>query len=135
MISVPLELIPSHFPQIQAVYLFGSCAEGKESPDSDIDLALLLPPEDAKIAGNLSTTDLRFDLEKRLKREVDLVNLRRVSTVFQNEITTSGTRILCRDENEADVFEMLVLSKYQKLNEERAGILASLRESGKAYAV
>jgi len=135
MIPIPLDLIRSHFPQVQAVYLFGSCAEGMEQPDSDIDIALLLPPADAKIAGDLSATNLRIDLEERLRREIDLVNLRLVSTVFQNEIATSGIRIFCLNENEADAFEMLVLSKYVKLNEERAGILSSLQESGKAYSI
>ncbi len=40
MFSIPLDMIRSHFPQVQAVYFFGSCAEGTENPDSDIDIVI-----------------------------------------------------------------------------------------------
>ncbi|MGB3218855.1 MAG: hypothetical protein WBD79_15760, partial [Anaerolineae bacterium] len=65
---------------------------------------------------------------------VDLVNGREVSTVFQKEIIRSGRRIYTADDNAVAEFEMLTLSYYQKLNEERAAILQVFRETGKAYA-
>lgn len=65
--------------------------------------------------------------------EVDLVNLRRVSTVLQKEIIMAGRRIFCADVYGADEFEMVRLSLYQKLNEERAAILAEARKSGRLY--
>ena len=97
-------------PALQAVYLFGSCADGTSRPQSDLNLAVLLPHVDAKAAG----------------RGVDLINLRTVSTVFRHEIVTTGIPIF---------FEMITLSLYQKLNEERAEILRSVRSDGRAYAV
>jgi predicted nucleotidyltransferase len=66
---------------------------GTERPDSDVDIALLLPPEEAKGAGSLSFSDLRFKLEEAFGKRVDLVNLRMVSTVFKKEITCYGKRI------------------------------------------
>jgi uncharacterized protein len=53
---------------------------------------------------------------------VDLINLRETNTVFQNEIITEGRLICMTDESATDAFEMNVMSAYQKLNEERAGI-------------
>ncbi len=72
------------FPTLQVVYLFGSYASGDPWPNSDVDIALLLPPKVARQAGSLYLTSLHDQLEKALHREADLINLRRVSTVFQH---------------------------------------------------
>lgn len=100
-----------------------------------MDIALLLPHNAAKTAGPLVMSPLRFSLEKHLHRPMDLVNLRRVSTVFQKEIIAKGIRMFCANDDEADLFEALVLSLCGKLNEERAEILASLGETSRAYSV
>jgi len=36
------ELIQSHYPDIQAIYFFGSAVNYQLQPDSDIDIALLM---------------------------------------------------------------------------------------------
>ena len=77
-----------------------------------------------------------FDaLADALGKPVDLLNVREVSTVFQKEIVHSGRRLYCTDENAVAEFEMLTLSHYQKLNEERKAILDSFEATGRAYAV
>ena len=123
------------YPATQAVYLFGSYGTENEWPDSDVDIALLLPPDEAKKAGVLVMSELHFALESLLKKDVDLINLRHVSTVFQKEIIMAERRIFCADDYAADEFEMLVLSFYQKLNEERADLLAEGLRSGSFYNV
>lgn len=123
------------YPDTQAVYLFGSYGSENEWPESDVDIALLLPPEEAKRAGQLTMSDLRFALESLLQKDVDLVNLRQASTVFQKEIVFSERRIFCAAQYATDEFEMLVLSFYQKLNEERAEVLAEGLRSGRFYSV
>lgn len=125
----------SVYPNTQAIYLFGSWGTEDEWPSSDVDIALLLPPEDARRIGSLAMSDLRFALQELLKKDVDLINLRLVSTVFQKEIILAERRIFCPDRYAADEFEMLVLSFYQKLNQERAGIMAEGLRSGRFYNV
>ena len=124
-----------HYPGVQAVYLFGFYATDRQWPNSDIDIALLFPPEEATKARNLNLSSCRFDLETTLRGEVDLVNLRQVSTVFQKEIFGVWRLGYCDDRLAVDEFEMLVISYYQKLNEERREILASFIDTGRAYAV
>ncbi len=63
------------------------------------------------------------------------MNARLVSTVFQKEIIGSGRLIYAADPYAVDEFEMLVMSYYQKLNEERKDILESFYRTGRAYAV
>lgn len=129
-----ISTVLSHYPAVQSIYLFGSYGSAKEWPDSDVDIALLLPPGQARDEKMLLLSQCRFDLEEALSRPVDLLNARLVSTVFQKEII-GGSRIYCSDPYAADEFEMLVISHYQKLNEERQGILEAFYKTGRAYPV
>lgn len=128
-----IQTVLKRYPQTQAVYLFGSYDTEDEWPKSDADIALLLPVKKAKNTGSLLMSDLQFEIEALLKKEVDLINLRLVSTVFQKEIIAANRRIFCADNNDADIFEMLVLSNYQKLNEERSGIIGDALKTGRFY--
>ncbi len=130
-----VEIVLAHYPAVQGIYLFGTHGTEYERPDSDIDIALLLPPEQAKKERDLVLSQCRRDLEDALHREVDLLNARQVSTVLQKEIIGSATLLYCADRYAVDEFEMLVLSFYQKLNEERAGVLAEGLASGRFYDV
>ncbi len=130
-----VETVLRYYPNVQAVYLFGTSGTEDEWPDSDVDIALLFDHKKAAKSGPLAMSDLCLDLEKRLKKDVDLINLRIVSTVFQKEIIAADRRIYCADEYAADEFEMLTLSRYQKLNEERKEILDAFWKSGRAYNV
>lgn len=127
-------VLKSH-PDTQAIYLFGSYGTADEWPDSDVDIALLLPPAKAKTAGSLAMGEPRFELEALLGKTVDLINVRQVSTVFQKEIIFAGRRIYTGDEYAAEEFEMLTLSFYQKLNEERREILDEFWRTGRAYQI
>jgi predicted nucleotidyltransferase len=120
----------AHFPTVQAIYLYGSFGAPNARPDSDIDIGLLFSHEEAKAAGGLAMHPLRTDLEDALRREIDLVNLRLADTVLCKEVVAKERRIYCADENAADAFEMYTLSLYQKLNEERADIVADFPNWG-----
>ena len=123
------------YPETQAIYLFGSYGTENEWPDSDVDIALLLPPEQAKASRMLAMSPLCAELGSLLEKPVDLINLRIVSTVFQKEIIASDRRIHTGNAYAADEFEMLVLSFFQKLSQERAEILAEGMCSGRFYNV
>lgn len=128
-------VIRAAFPDVQAIYLFGSWGTADEWPDSDIDIAVLLPPETAKTLGTLELVDTQNKLSSLLRKPVDLLNLRRISAVFQKEVVMAERRIYTADEYAAEEFEMLTLSFYQKLNEERAEVLAEGLRSGRFYDI
>jgi len=130
-----IELIQLHYPDIQAIYLFGSAINYQLQPNSDIDIALLLPHQIAKKLANLTMTPLHLELTHYFQRDVDLINLREVNTVFQYIIVNTGKIIYYRDKTTYRTFEMLTWSFYQKLNEERAEILEAFFKTGQAYAV
>jgi len=130
-----IQTVLRHYPDTQAIYLFGSYGTDNAWPDSDVDIALLLPPKQARADRLLAMSPLCAELGSLLKKPLDLINLREVSTVFQKEIIAADRRIHTGNAYAADEFEMLVLSFYQKLSGERAGILAEGLRSGRFYNV
>lgn len=130
-----VRIILAHYPTAQAIYLFGTYGTPDEWPDSDVDIAVLLPHEQARRQPQLMLTPCHYALADALGKRVDLLNAREVSTVFQKEIIESGRLLYCADDEAFAEFEMLTLSHYQKLNEERKAILESFEETGRAYAV
>jgi predicted nucleotidyltransferase len=128
-------IVREYYPSTQAVYLFGTFGTPDERADSDVDIAVLLPYSDARLNPNLMLTPCHHALADTLGKAVDLVKARCVCTVFQKEILQSGRLIFSGDENAVVEFEMLTLSFYQKLNEERKGILEAFEETGRAYDV
>jgi predicted nucleotidyltransferase len=124
-----------YYPDVQAVYLFGSYGTDEAWPDSDVDIAVLLPHEKSQKSGSLLMSDLCFELERLLEKGVDLINLRQVPTVLQKEVVMADRCIYKADEYEADEFEMLTFSYYQKLNEERRQILEDVLARGRIYKI
>lgn len=116
-------IILKHHSETQAIYLFGSFAAGRENKNSDVDIAVLLRHAEAKKLQTFAMTEVLHELSMKLNKDVDLINLRMVSTVFQIQIIDKGNLIFCADENAKDEFEMITISLYQKLNEERKEIL------------
>lgn len=130
-----VSVVLAHHPAVQAIYLFGTFGTEDQWPTSDVDLALLLPRAEALSQPSLAASPCREALVAALGREVDLLNARTVSTVFQKEIVVTGRRLYRTDDDATDEFEMYTLSLYQKLNQERAEILREFAESGRAFAV
>ena len=128
-----IKTVLDFYPDVEAIYLFGSYGTEDEKPDSDVDIALLFPPRRAKAVKSLALSECWSSLTKILQKNVDLVNLRLVNTVFQHEIIQNGRLLYVKGENAVDAFEMAVLSSYQKLNEERAGILEEIYKSGRIF--
>jgi predicted nucleotidyltransferase len=136
-IDTSVRILRAAFPRVEAIYLYGSASSGAldTAGHSDIDLAVLLPHAEAKQAGSLSLSEARFELEEALGRQIDLVNARVSPIVLQKEIIGGGTCLFADDSSRVEAYEMLVLSLYGKLNEERRGILEEFYASGKAFRV
>lgn len=124
-----VDIIRRRVPDCVAIYLFGSCATGVALHDSDIDLALLGPAP----LGEEERWSLAQDLAVALGRDVDLVDLRRASTVMQVQVIDSGQLLFESDATQRMEFEAVALGAYARLNEERRGILQDIRERGSVY--
>jgi len=76
-----LELIKKKYPGIEGAYLFGSCAKGNSTKDSDIDLALVF-----RDLGDSS----RFDLQVQLMLLAAKIDSRIEPHPFSHDDFNSG---------------------------------------------
>lgn len=121
IVELVVREIVKEYPNLLAIYLFGSFGSQFETEESDLDLALLLDkPTDPVKLWNLAQR-----LAKKIRRDVDLIDLKRASTVFQFEIITNGELIFCTNQELCDKFKDLVYSMYVRFNDERQEIVES----------
>ena len=116
-------------PEAAVVYLYGSEAAGEAGPGSDLDLAMLAdrPIEPHRIA------KAREALAELARRDVDLVDLSRASTVMQAQVVSTGRVLRDADPQQRERFETRVYSAYARLNEERRGILERIQREGRIH--
>lgn len=115
-------------PDALALYAFGSRVQGSAGPESDLDLAVLVPG----YADPVHLWELASELALLAGCDVDLLDLRAASTVMQYQVLSNGQRLWARDQ-QADQFESFVLSEKTALDEARAGLLADIQENGRVY--
>lgn len=123
------ESLLNEFPELLAVYRFGSSGGDYELPTSDIDLAVYA-------GAPLPTVRLwrtAQELATEARRDVDVVDLAAASTVMRAQIVYRGERIYCTDETACETFEDYVYSSYARLNEERRDILQDILRRGSVH--
>ncbi len=86
---------------VLAVYLFGSRAAGTSHASSDIDLGILLNHNDR--AGFFQREfKARFDLDKMLGSEVDVIVLNDADLFLVQQVLTKGVEVYIRDRKKAE---------------------------------
>ncbi len=114
-----IKIIEKNIKNVGIIYIFGSYAKGTERGKSDVDIAFYS-------LENYSEYEIFLLAQKisaEIKKEVDLVQLKKSSTVFQKEVVSKGVVIFEKNHIEREKFENTVLKKYMRLNEERKKIL------------
>ena len=120
--------IRTAFPNVLAVYAFGSRINATAHADSDLDLAVLV----ASYAEPIRLWELSGELTDITGCPVDLLDMRAASTVMQHQILHTGRR-LWGQEPAAGLFECFVLSEKTALNSARADLLADIQTRGHVY--
>lgn len=124
-------LILQAYPDTQLVYCFGSVAQGRQTADSDLDVAVLLPPETAKKSVSWEWLTLQSHIAEAAGFEqVDLVNLHSANTVLQMEVLETGAVWFCADDDFKLRFEIKVIGLYQDLQIERREIIQQALKRG-----
>ena len=108
------------------IYIFGSTIKNRDRGESDIDIAIL--------------TDRRVDeyklfilsqkLADILKKEVDLIDLNKASTVFKIQVIKTGKLIYNSDNLKKMYFQMKTMKDYAILNEERQEVIDKIKSRG-----
>jgi predicted nucleotidyltransferase len=128
-IAIVVSTVRAAVEAAAAIYVFGSRAGDAATPASDVDIAVLAP----RPIETSTYAKLRGELESALRKDVDLVDLRRASTVLRAQVVSTGRLIHDGDTAERERFEDLAFSAYAHLNEERCGILERIRAEGRIH--
>ncbi len=116
-------------PDVWAIYVYGSFARGDEWPNSDVDLAVLLPA-DKQIEDLLG---LMSEVSLRTQRDVDLVDLRKVGDVLRGEVFEDGRTLFISQPDAVLAWEASAMSRYARHREETRDILEDFRRTGIGY--
>lgn len=111
------------------ILLFGSHAKGTARAESDIDLAYFSERE----LSSYERFILAADLSGLAGREVDLIDIKQIDTVFNMQVFADGKPIYMQDENEFVRQQMRAYSMYVTLNEQRAPIVETIKERGSVF--
>lgn len=106
-----LKILPQVFekyPDIQAVYLFGSVASGNTHTESDIDLAIV--PLDKTLRSK--KLDILADLTKNGFNSIDLVFLDTQDIILRFEAVRQNHLVYCRLNFDANSFYSLIVRQY-----------------------
>lgn len=123
-------IVKKYFPDVEAIYLFGSFASNQHTDESDVDLALVLPNPIDK----LRLFNITQEMAASISRDIDLIDLRDTPLDFKFEIISTGTLIFCKNSEQTLQYEALVMSMYQRFSEERKGILEEIERSGTIFS-
>lgn len=123
--------IKTALPKVEIIYLFGSQATASAGKESDYDLAVLLPVDTN--VNELMIFNLQQELASLVNSDVDLIFLNKASLVLKFQVISSGIVLYSKQEKLPAVFEMTVLSMYQRFNEERKDILLAVASSQSIY--
>lgn len=119
------EILLAALPDAWAIYAYGSFARGDEWPDSDLDLAVLLPPGQ-QIPDKL---ELLGRISRQVHREVDLVSMRDAGLDLARELLRDGKPLIIRREADTLAWEAERMTDYAQFSPRRAEIVdAYMRE-------
>ena len=124
-----IDLLRSHLDGLLAIYAFGSRVQGTADERSDLDLAVLV----RGYAEPLQLWELAAEAADIAGCPVDLLDLRRASTVMQQQVLLGGECWWVVGGAEAGLFECAVLSEKVELDRARAPLLRDIERDGRVY--
>ena len=95
-------------PEVLAVILFGSRARGEDTPDSDIDICLVLEPR--------SYSDLELSekkLEYLAKFDLDIHIYQQLPLYIRHRVLREGKVLFCRDEDKLYDLAFRTIREYE----------------------
>ncbi len=124
-----VDTVKEYIPDVQGIYLFGSFATGDANNESDMDIALLCKH---KLAWELKSV-IVDELSDLLQRDIDLVELRYVDTIFKEEIIKTAKRIAELDKLACELYEDYIYCSAMDFREFRKPHVEEIIARGSVY--
>lgn len=98
---------------VAACWLFGSWACGKQRPDSDVDLAMLIRPEAySRTAWPMPEIVLETRICEALRLPAEVHILNEAPLIFRGEVLETGRLIYCADHEVRIDFQVDTMAQY-----------------------
>ena len=120
------KLILERYPNLIAIYAFGSVDTPYFTHNSDVDLAI--QPATHHQIDHYELWKFAQEIAIAIDRDVDLIDLNAATTVFRYEIIRTGRRIFCSNEDRGTDIEVLYISMYLSFHEERKDLLEAFKK-------
>ncbi len=130
LFAIARDSLLRELPDSLAFYVYGSFARGDEWPDSDLDLAVLLPAEQ-RIEDILAVVQR---LSTSIGRDVDLVDLRNAGDVLRRVVLSDGKTLFASNRAAVLAWEASAISSYARHREEIKDILRQFERTGTGYS-
>ncbi|MSP53689.1 MAG: nucleotidyltransferase domain-containing protein [Gammaproteobacteria bacterium] len=127
--QIIIKCLHEMLPDLQGIYLFGSFATGYATQESDVDIAVLCQN---KIDYDFQL-NITVKLSMLLGRDVDLIELRYVNTIFQEEILKTAKRISAFDRMTCEMYEDFIYSSAMDFREFRKPHVEEIIARGSVY--
>lgn len=113
----------------EAIVLFGSYARGTQNLESDVDIAVKSSEKiDKKMLYQIS-----IELEDKLSKDIDLIDLDDIGDTFRYEILVSGKTLYCKDELKFELYKLDMYREFLDLNESRQTIIDNIKKGEDIY--
>lgn len=124
--AIIIEIVRNARPDTQALYIFGSYADGTAGAMSDVDLAV----RTSEPMSSMEVYELRQELAAQLNQDVDLIDLREAAHLVCNEVVQKGERLFRAPEFDVDRYELLVISRFLDFQEGTRELRADIQKRG-----
>jgi uncharacterized protein len=126
LLDIAIQILRRNIPDLIAVIAFGSFGTPYEREDSDLDLAILA--EETHPLDAVKIWNLAQEIAIKIGRDVEVINLRKASTVFCFQVLSSGTPVYCSNDLKLAHYDNLIMSMYLRFQEERKDILSDFEK-------
>ena len=122
------EIIIDYFntrDEVIAVFLFGSYADFKERPSSDVDIGILIDSKDPGFARDKRMLYL-CELSRSIRKDVHPVILNFAGEELLRQVFSKGSCLLVKDERKLSHFKTIAFSKIAEFGAYRKQMQAGL---------
>ncbi|MBC8344997.1 MAG: nucleotidyltransferase domain-containing protein [Candidatus Marinimicrobia bacterium] len=112
-------------PIISTAIIFGSVAKNMQHQHSDIDIAVIL--NDGELSFQ-EKNNIILELNAITSREVDCIELDKVSPVLQMQVIKNGICLFCKDEHRLNNLKIEIIRNYLDLKKVRKPIEDRLKD-------
>jgi predicted nucleotidyltransferase len=127
--QIIVNAIVKECPNYLAIYIFGSYASKAATPNSDIDIAVLLN----QAAAPEQIQAISDTIMLALKKDIDLIDLQAADNILNMQVLSKGIELSVKDRLQSDLYAAHKYTEYAYFNEQRMELLNSIKRRGSIY--